>query len=49
MKHRFTSLLSSIPGPRPETILALQLFARAYNPANAAQLENRWLDEHALS
>lgn len=34
MKHNFTSLLSSIPGPSQETILALQLLARVYNPAN---------------
>lgn len=47
MKHRFTSLLSSIPGPRQETIIALQLMARLYTPVEES--EHRWLDEHALT
>lgn len=50
MKHRFTSLLSSIPGPRQETITALQLFARVYRPAVADLMsEHRWFDEHPLT
>ena len=49
MKHRFTSLLSSIPGPRLETIHKLQVLARCYNPSNAENLKDRWFDEHALT
>lgn len=49
MKHRFTSLLSSIPGPRQETIIALQLLARLYSPAEIEQSEHRWFDEHTLT
>lgn len=49
MKHSFTSLLSSIPGPRQETILALQMLARLYNPAVADDSEHRWFDEHTLT
>lgn len=49
MKHSFTSFLSSIPGPRQETIYALQMLARVYNPASAESLKNRWLDEHSLA
>lgn len=49
MKHSFTSLLSSIPGPSSETIYALQLLARVYKPTAADILEDRWLDEHSLS
>lgn len=48
MKHRFTSLLSSIPGPRQETIIALQLLARIYQPATTENLEHGWFDEHTL-
>lgn len=47
--HSFTSIFSSVPGPRSETILALQMFARIYNPGTANSLENRWFDEHALT
>lgn len=49
MKHSFTSLFASIPGPSSETICALQLLARIYNPANPDRLEDRWLDEHTLT
>lgn len=49
MKHRFTSLLSSIPGPRRETIIALQLLARTLQPANAEESEHGWFDEHTLA
>jgi len=49
MKHSFTSLLASIPGPSSETICALQLLARVYKPTNADTLEDRWLDEHTLT
>lgn len=49
MMHNFTSLLSSIPGPSQETILALQLFARTFKPSTAENLEDRWFDEHALA
>lgn len=49
MKHRFTSLLSSIPGPRRETIHKLQMLARCYNPSNVENLKDRWFDEHALT
>lgn len=50
MKHSFTFLLSSIPGPSQETILALQLLARVYNPAPADNSsEDRWFDEHTLT
>lgn len=49
MKHSFTSLLASIPGPSSETICALQLLARVYKPAAADRSENRWFDEHSLS
>lgn len=47
MKHSFTSF--SIAGPSQETIFALQLFARAYTPKAADNLENRWFDEHTLT
>lgn len=48
--HSFTSFLSSIPGPRPETILAIKLFARTCSGAAARKdLKNRWLDEHTLT
>lgn len=49
MKHRFTTFLSSIPGPRRETIHKLQLLARAYNPGNAETLKDGWFDEHVLT
>jgi len=49
MKHSLTSLLSSIPGPSSETIYALQLLARVYQPAPTEVLEDRWFDEHSLS
>ena len=39
MKHRFTSFLSSIPGPRRETIHKLQMLARCYSPSNVETLK----------
>ena len=49
MKHRFTSLLSSLQGPRPETIHKLQMLARCYNPSNAEINDETWLQGHAVA